>query len=77
MKQIDVIDDNADMKRLFLITILGFIFFLSAKGETTYYKVVAADGSGDYALIQDAIDAVLVYQEQNVSLKIIKCMMDS
>lgn len=44
---------------LFILVLVG-----KAHAETTYYKIVAQNGSGDYTTIQEAINSVLVYQDQ-------------
>ena len=41
-----------------------------AMAETTYHKVVAKDGSGDYTTIQEAINAVWVYQDQRTIIEV-------
>lgn len=50
--------------------IIAIIVSGSAFAEPTYLKVVAQDGSGDYLTIQEAINSVLVYQEQRSVIKV-------
>lgn len=50
--------------------IIAIIVSGSAFAEPTYLKVVAQDGSGDYLTIQEAVNSVLVYQEQRSVIKV-------
>lgn len=43
---------------------------LSMAAETTYHKVVSKDGTGDYTTIQEAVNAVLVYQDQRTIIEV-------
>ena len=50
----------------FIVGLICIFFSIKAFPESIYYKVVAQDGSGDYLTIQEAVNSVLVYQEQSV-----------
>lgn len=54
----------------FILGLICIFFSIEAFSESTYYKVVAQDGSGDYLTIQEAVNSVLVYQEQRSIIKI-------
>lgn len=54
----------------FILGLICILFSIEAFSESTYYKVVAQDGSGDYLTIQEAVNSVLVYQEQRSIIKI-------
>lgn len=54
----------------FIVGLICIFFSIKAFPESIYYKVVAQDGSGDYLTIQEAINSVLVYQEQRSVIKV-------
>lgn len=54
----------------FIVGLICIFFSIKAFPESIYYKVVAQDGSGDYLTIQEAVNSVLVYQEQRSVIKV-------
>lgn len=41
----------------FILGLICIFFSIEAFSESTYYKVVAQDGSGDYLTIQEAVNS--------------------
>lgn len=58
------------MKKLIIVLVACLSSLLSLSAETIYHKVVAKDGTGDYTTIQEAINAVWVYQDQRTIIEV-------